>query len=91
MKLTNEQFNSLNEKVFFVLDGQKWTLSSLCDLFIDNFLDCYYSAKTETEEKEIEADKERSLKELIAMAEIAILRGKCSSFENGLECYRKVN
>lgn len=91
MELTNEQFNLLNEKVFFILDGQKWTLSALCDLFEDNFQDSYYRAKTDEEEKEIEADKEKSIKELIALAEIAILRGKCSSFESGLECYRKVN
>lgn len=90
MELTNEQFNLLNEKVFFILDGQKWTLSALYDLFEDNFQDYYYRAKTDEEEKEIEADKERSLRELIALAEIAILRGKCSS-ESGLECYRKVN
>jgi hypothetical protein len=91
MELTNEQFNLLNEKVFFILDGQKLSLSALYDLFTDNYQDCYYSAKSVEEEKEIEADKKRSIKELIALAEIAILRGKCSSFERGLECYRKVN
>lgn len=83
-----EKFNYLNEKVFFILDGQKWTLSALYDLFDENFQVCYAKAKNEEEEKEIEADRERSIKEIIAMAEIALFKGQYITENGEIECYR---
>lgn len=81
-----EKFNYLNEKVFFIKKGKKYSFSEMYDQVRDHYLSRIFRVKNFQKKSQISREETKALDGLFEIAEIALIQGKS---ENGdIECYR---
>lgn len=81
-----EKFNYLNEKVFFISKGQKYSFSEMYDRVRDHYLSRIFRVKNFQKKAQISREETKALDGLFEIAESALIKGKSEGAD--IECYR---
>lgn len=83
-----EKFNFLNEKVFFILKGKKYSFSEMYYIVQRIYLKKVFRVKSLEKKSKLWKEETKALDGLFEIGEIALFKGQYITENGEIECYR---